>query len=75
MQSYHRVHVQLKQKERQQLAVMLTKGRGSSRVLRRATAGDMKRNPALGTESNSKLKMHIFRRQDHHHACAQADAG
>jgi hypothetical protein len=73
MQSYHRVHVQLK--EQQQLAGMLMKGRGTSRVLRRATAGDMKRNPVLGTESNSKLKMHIFRRLDHHHACAQADAG
>ena len=36
MQSYHRVHVQLKSKDRQQLSGMLTKGRGSSRVLRRA---------------------------------------
>ena len=36
MQSYHRVHVQLKKKDRQQLGGMLTKGRGSSRVLRRA---------------------------------------
>ncbi|MGA3347272.1 MAG: helix-turn-helix domain-containing protein [Terracidiphilus sp.] len=36
MQSYHRVHVQLKRKDRQQLSGMLTKGRESSRVLRRA---------------------------------------
>jgi len=37
MQSYHRVHVQLKRKDRQQLFGMLTKGRESSRVLRRAS--------------------------------------
>ena len=37
MQSYHRVHVQLKRKDRQQLSGMLTKGRESSRVLRRAS--------------------------------------
>lgn len=37
MQSYHRVHVQLKRKDRQQLSGMLTKGRGPSRVLRRAS--------------------------------------
>jgi transposase len=34
MQSYHRVHVQLKRKDRQQLSGMLRKGRG---VLRRAS--------------------------------------
>jgi transposase len=37
MQSYHLVHVQLKKKDRQQLSGMLTKGRESSRVLRRAS--------------------------------------
>jgi putative transposase len=37
MQSYHRVHVQLKSKDLQQLSGMLTKGRESSRVLRRAS--------------------------------------
>ena len=37
MQSYHRVHVQLERKDRQQLAGMLTKGRESARVLRRAS--------------------------------------
>jgi transposase len=37
MQSYHRVHVQLKRKDRQQLSGMLAKGRESSRVLRRAS--------------------------------------
>jgi transposase len=37
MQSYHRVHVRLKRKDRQQLSGMLTKGRESSRVLRRAS--------------------------------------
>jgi putative transposase len=36
MQSYHRVHVQLGKKDRQQLAGMLTKGREAARVLRRA---------------------------------------
>ena len=36
MQSYHRVHVQLKKKERKQIAVMLNKGWESARVLRRA---------------------------------------
>ena len=37
MQSYHRVHVQLGRKDRQQLAGMLTKGWESARVLRRAS--------------------------------------
>ncbi len=37
MQSYHRVHVQLERKDRQQLSGMLAKGRESSRVLRRAS--------------------------------------
>ncbi len=37
MQSYHRVHLELKSKDRQQLSGMLTKGRESSRVLRRAS--------------------------------------
>jgi transposase len=37
MQSYHRVHVQLGRKDRRQLAGMLTKGRESARVLRRAS--------------------------------------
>jgi transposase len=37
MQSYHRVHVQLKRKDRQRLSGMLAKGRDSSRVLRRAS--------------------------------------
>ena len=37
MQSYHRVHVQLKRKDRQQVAEMLTKGQESARVLRRAS--------------------------------------
>ena len=37
MQSYHRVHVQLGRKDRQQLVAMLTKGRESARVLRRAS--------------------------------------
>jgi len=37
MQSYHRVHIQLKTKDRQHLSGMLTKGRESSRVLRRAS--------------------------------------
>ena len=36
MQSYHRVHVQFRRKDRQQLSGMLTKGRESARVLRRA---------------------------------------
>jgi putative transposase len=36
MQSYHRVHVELGKKDRQQLAGMLRKGRESARVLRRA---------------------------------------
>jgi putative transposase len=36
MQSYHRVHVQLRKKERRQIAVMLNKGWESARVLRRA---------------------------------------
>ncbi len=34
--TYHRVHVELGKKERQQIAGMLTKGRKSARVLRRA---------------------------------------
>ena len=33
--TYHRVHVELGKKERQQIAGMLTKGRESARVLRR----------------------------------------
>src|ERR1700739_3440131 len=37
MQSYHRVHLQLGRKDRQTLAGMLTKGRESARVLRRAS--------------------------------------
>jgi transposase len=37
MQSYHWVHVQLKRKDLQQLSEMLTKGRESARVLRRAS--------------------------------------
>ena len=37
MQSYHRVHVQLGKRDRRQLALMLTKGRESARVLRRAS--------------------------------------
>lgn len=37
MQSYHRVHVQLKRTDRQRVAQMLTKGRESARVLRRAS--------------------------------------
>jgi transposase len=37
MQSYHRVHVQLRGKDRQQVAVMLRKGQQSARVLRRAS--------------------------------------
>jgi putative transposase len=37
MQSYHRVHVRLGKRDRQQLAGMLTKGRESARVLRRAS--------------------------------------
>jgi putative transposase len=36
MQSYHRVHVQLRKKEQKQIAVMLNKGWESARVLRRA---------------------------------------
>jgi len=36
MQTYHRVHVQLEKKERQQIAGMLNKRRESARVLRRA---------------------------------------
>src|SRR5437764_13038383 len=37
MQSYHWVQVELKRKDRQQLGGMLTKGRESARVLRRAS--------------------------------------
>jgi transposase len=37
MQSYHRVHVQLARKDRQQVAQMLRKGQESARVLRRAS--------------------------------------
>jgi putative transposase len=37
MQSYHRVHVQLSRKDRQQVAAMLRKGQESARVLRRAS--------------------------------------
>src|ERR1035437_5590393 len=36
MQTYHRVHVQLGKKDRKKIAEMLTKGRESARVLRRA---------------------------------------
>jgi transposase len=36
MQTYHRVHVQLGKKHRNQIAKMLNKGRESARVLRRA---------------------------------------
>jgi transposase len=36
MKTYHRVHVELGRKDRQQLAGMLGKGRESARVLRRA---------------------------------------
>jgi transposase len=37
MQSYHRVHVQLAKKDRQQIAQMLRRGQESARVLRRAS--------------------------------------
>jgi transposase len=37
MQSYHRVDVQLRKKDRQRLAAMLSKGREPARVLRRAS--------------------------------------
>jgi len=37
MQSYHRVHVHLRNKERKQITGMLNKGRESARVLRRAS--------------------------------------
>jgi transposase len=37
MESYHRLHVQLGRKDRRQLGAMLTKGRESARVLRRAS--------------------------------------
>src|ERR1039458_2190526 len=37
MQSYHRVHVHLRKKERKQITGMLNKGRESARVLRRAS--------------------------------------
>ena len=37
MQSYHRVHVHLRTKDRRQVSGMLTKGRESARVLRRAS--------------------------------------
>src|SRR5882757_4960290 len=37
MQNYYRVHVQLGKKDRRQLGGMLTKGRESARVLRRAS--------------------------------------
>jgi len=36
MATYHRVHVELRAQERRQIARMLTKGRESARVLRRA---------------------------------------
>jgi transposase len=36
MQSYHRVHVELKKRDRQRIAEMLRKGQCSARVLRRA---------------------------------------
>src|SRR6516162_2128013 len=37
MQSYHRVHVQLRKRDRMLVTEMLNKGRGSARVLRRAS--------------------------------------
>src|SRR5271170_3734837 len=37
MQSYHRVHVQLKRADRRRVLEMLTRGRESARVLRRAS--------------------------------------
>src|ERR1019366_6264332 len=37
MQSYHRVYVHLRRKNREQLSEMLTKGRESAHVLRRAS--------------------------------------
>lgn len=37
MAIYHRVHVRLRKKDRQRIAEMLTKGRDSARVLRRAS--------------------------------------
>ena len=37
MQSYHRVHVQLRKKDRQRVTEMLRKGQESARVLRRAS--------------------------------------
>jgi putative transposase len=37
MPSYHRVHVQLRKRDRQRVAEMLNKGRESARVLRRAS--------------------------------------
>jgi transposase len=37
MQSYRRVHVQLRKRDRRQLSAMLAKGRESARVLRRAS--------------------------------------
>jgi putative transposase len=37
MQSYHRVHVQLRKKDRLKVAAMLRKGQESARVLRRAS--------------------------------------
>jgi putative transposase len=37
MQSYHRVHVQLRRKDRQKVVAMLSKGQESARVLRRAS--------------------------------------
>jgi putative transposase len=36
MAAYHRVHVELRERERRQIAQMLSKGRESARVLRRA---------------------------------------
>src|SRR6516225_6208926 len=37
MQSYHQVHVQLRKRDRMLVTEMLNKGRGSARVLRRAS--------------------------------------
>jgi putative transposase len=37
MQSYHRVHVQLRKRDRKRIAEMLNKGRESARVLRRVS--------------------------------------
>ena len=61
MQSYHRVHVHLRKKERKQITGMLNKGRESARVLRRAlllhqldqgqTAAQVARNLAIASKT------------------------